>query len=779
MSPQQLSTAVENNFTKGLITEATGLNFPENAATEMDNCECTLIGDVLRRPGIDYEVNYNHQSIDRISKAVNTYKWNNVGGDGSTQVIVTQVGGALYFWGSSTATTVSPLSTKLLGNATISTFVATGGVFDDTQCCEFADGNGYLFVFHPSCDPAYISYASGVFTAAIITVQIRDFVGVQDGFSDSIRPSPASYSVRHAYNLINQGWTSGNPWSTTSISSVLAGTGSKAFTVAAGITGISGGQSVVVAGFVTGGFGRNQAATLTGTVTSYVGTTLTLNISYASGPGVGSSLTDWEMQASGGAYISTFASAVGVYPSNSDQWWRFKNASGAFDPSTTVANTSIGLGIAPRGHIVLSAFNQDRTAAAPEAGAIYPPVKTTVRPTNGTWFQGRIWYTGVSGSYSADSSGQSAYTWTENIYFSKVVNTPTDFGRCYQDNDPTSGELFDLLPTDGGVIVIQGCGAIYRLFPIQNGLLVLSANGVWFITGSQGIGFAANDYTITKLSNIQSISCSSYVDVMGLPYFWNEDGIYQVAPQQGGGLAVNPITVGTIATFYDNIPLSSKKKARGAYHPIDYVIQWIYKDTEATDTTDSFAYDRILNYNTYNKAFYPYSVDITYGSLNGINYVSGPGGSNTTPPAFKYFASNNSSSPTLMSFADLHDMNYVDWSSLTSSEYSSYFVTGYKIRGQAIRKFQPQYVQVWSNLGDQAGGYGIQGIWDYASNQGSGKYGSLENVETPTSAQFRTYKRRHKMRGHGYALQFKVTSLNDKPFDIIGWAIVDTINQGT
>ena len=134
-------------------------------------------------------------------------------------------------------------------------------------------------------------------------------------------------------------------------------------------------------------------------------------------------------------------------------------------------------------------------------------IVTTIRPRTGTWFQGRVFYAGVDASQQATGDAQ-YYTWTENIYFSQII-TPgdnTEFGYCYEINDPTSETLFDLLPSDGGVINIQGSGSIYKLFPVVNGLLVFAANGIWFITGSQGIGFTATVYTVTKLSGVQSIS---------------------------------------------------------------------------------------------------------------------------------------------------------------------------------------------------------------------------------------------------------------------------------
>src|SRR5260370_21574206 len=96
---QQTSTQVENNFTKGFITESTGLNFPENAATDTDNCEYTLIGDVNRRLGIDLEQNYGvNNVVSLVNKAISTYNWNNVGGNGLTQILLFQLPNLLYFY---------------------------------------------------------------------------------------------------------------------------------------------------------------------------------------------------------------------------------------------------------------------------------------------------------------------------------------------------------------------------------------------------------------------------------------------------------------------------------------------------------------------------------------------------------------------------------------------------------------------------------------------------------------------------------------------------------
>lgn len=768
--PQSLAVAVENNFTKGLITESTGLNFPENAATDCDNCEFTLIGDTLRRQGIDYEENFSIWNIDRDSAAVNTYKWNNAGGDGLTQVMVVQVSGFLHFWKSSAATVAAPMSSQILASTVdISAFVAAGGTFDTTLECQFSDGNGYLFVTHPSCDPFYCTYSAGTITGNRINVQIRDFTGVPDGLASNTRPT--SLSAEHNYNLINQGWVSGNPWSSVSFSPVVLGLGPKTFTVAAGLPVTLGDQATIIANHSTIGL-PTTGPMMSGNITAYAGTSMTINVTSGSTGWFGFTGNDWLIVPRNTAYIATWFSAVGNYPSNSDVWWYFKNASDVFDPATTLSNVTLGAGNGPRGHFILDAFSQQRDVISSLA---ITDIQTLIRPRTVTWFQGRVWYAGVDAQQPATGDAN-YYTWTENIYFSQVVSTVDDLGHCYQVNDPTSENLFDLLPTDGGVITIQGCGSVYKLFSIQNGLLVFAANGIWFITGSQGIGFTANDYTITKISNIQSISGTSFVNVTGLPYFWNEEGIYSVQPAQGGGLQVEPVTVGTIATFYNQIPMQCKKYARGDYHPIDYNIQWIYRDVNETGVQDRYQFNRILNFNTYNKAFFPYSLPAPRVTINGINYVSGPGGSAAPDPVFKYLTT--TLSHVGLTWSDEHDDTYVDWASNDGgTNYTSYFITGYKLRGQGIKKFQPQYIQMYSRTNGAASSYKIQGIWNYANSRDSGKWSSIQLV-TNALTRFDTIFRRHKIRGSGYALQFKITSVDGMPFDIQGWAVIDTVNQG-
>jgi hypothetical protein len=771
--PQAIS--LENNFVQGLRTEFTGLNFPENAATETFNCYYDRKGNVRRRLGFDYEANYTLTDIDRDELAISTYKWDNAGGDGTVEILVLQVGSGLGFYRTSSADTSNPISDQKLGSTvSLSSFIPSGGSFTATKECTYAQGNGYLFVFHPDMEPIYCVYAAGTITAASITLKIRDFTGAVDGLEDSSRP--VTLSDAHKYNIYNQGWYPGVAWSASSTTSVAAGTGAKTWTIQTGLT-ISGGQVVTVTGTISV-FGAPTTINMTGTVTSYnsVSGELVLNItssSFTSPPNCSS----WTFAAAASGKVETFFTAAGnVYPSNVDVWWRYKDSTGAYDPGTTFSNVSQFAGPAPKGRFILEAFNQNRSSISGVSNIT--TVSTTTRPRIGTWYQGRVWFGGVDAAFSA--SGTAAETsWTETIYFSQIIEKVEQFGRCYQVNDPTSEDLFDLLPTDGGTVRIQGCGQIFKLFPIQNGMLVFCANGIWFITGSQGIGFSANDYTVTKISGVQSSNSTSFVDVQGWPFFWNDEGIYAVSPgQQGNGISVENIAKKTILGFYQDIPLKSKQYARGDYDPINMIIQWCYRSTNESSTTTRYEFDRILCLNLTTGAFYPYSFSGT-PKIHGVNYIQSPGGSTAPEPVFKYVTSaSNGVGSYNFTFSEEKETDYEDWDVYgTAVDYTSYFITGYKLHGKAVAKVSPNYVYIFVNNETNAQ-YKIRGIWDYAIHTDSNRFSSEETATiTASTSNFGKAFKRHRVRGHGYVLQFKVSSVAGQPFDIQGWSVHEVINQ--
>ncbi len=210
--PGQASTFVENNFAKGLITEASPLGFPPNACTATYDCEHPITGSVNRRLGWDYEINHSVKAIDRTEKVVVSYLWKDVAGDGNTSLVVLQVGDHLYFYDGSTT---EPLSGHpITSNVDLTVFSPVGALSPSTQECQFASGRGKLFVTHPYLEPFAVAYAidTQIFTTTQIDIEIRDFEGIADTTPKDTRPTVGmgGVTIAHNYNLLNQGWTTTN-----------------------------------------------------------------------------------------------------------------------------------------------------------------------------------------------------------------------------------------------------------------------------------------------------------------------------------------------------------------------------------------------------------------------------------------------------------------------------------------------------------------------------------------------------------------------------------------
>lgn len=710
--PQSPVQVLENNFRNGLITEATGLTFPQNAVTNTYNCEFDFDGSVSRRLGFDLETNFSTKIVNIEDKAITSYLWNNVAGNGDKSVVVIQIGSTLYFY----ETTDSGIISLGEQSTTVTLTGVSGAPIVSTVECEFSDGNGLLFVTHPYIEPLKVSYDLDAHTASAeaITIQIRDFEGdTVDPYDVTTRPTTdyTNLNVHHKYNLYNQGWT-------------------------------------------------------------------------------GAGFTAWD-------------TAQTTMPSNADIMWRFRNTSEDLDFNTgMLARVVAGNTPAPKGHFILNLASGDRDAVSGLSGTTDSGTNFQ-RPSTSAFFAGRIFYSGIN-----------TIPFNSNIYFSQIIESEDQYGRCYQTNDPTAEDLFDLLPTDGGVIVIPEAGTIYKLMTVPGGMCVFAANGVWFITGSTGLGFIATDYTVQKIANISTLTSSSFVSVAGYPCWWNAEGIYLVSASQNGTIpTIQSLTLDKVKKFFNDIPITSKRFAKGFFHITDNHIRWLYRSESTSNINEIYDYDRVLNFNVHTGAFYPWIISNTVAKVhaivptalvtrpvsvddvvanNGTDFIVDSGGnqvitfseSGSGSIQFdKYFVSYVDGSDTHVSFADRNNDNYLDWEEVddVGENFVSYFISGYKLPGAGIRPFQNNYIKVFSRT-DEPVSYKFQGIWDYATTgSGTGEWTSMQLLEQDVSHNNTDYSvgmKRLKVRGRGTALQFKVTSVDGEPFDVIGWTGIQLINQG-
>lgn len=194
---------IENNFTRGLITEATGLNFPENAVTETWDCVFEPKGQVRRRLGIDLEDGAN--TVAQLTAgAIVEYLWEAVSQNGTRIFLVLQTGDAIGFYEMGSGQNLSG-NIKDFGVDLTQYQTKSSTVFHE-QPCAFASGNGRLFIVHPMANPVMVEYdeIEDDITETEITIKVRDFEGVEDDLEPAEEPS--TLSAEHHYNLKNQGW---------------------------------------------------------------------------------------------------------------------------------------------------------------------------------------------------------------------------------------------------------------------------------------------------------------------------------------------------------------------------------------------------------------------------------------------------------------------------------------------------------------------------------------------------------------------------------------------
>lgn len=293
--------------------------------------------------------------------------------------------------------------------------------------------------------------------------------------------------------------------------------------------------------------------------------------------------------------MTAYAALGGGYPSNAQSWTAAKDSNDDFSPAL-LNKQDFGTSPAPRGRFVLDLFNRDRTTASGVSGITTET--EYYRPSTCTFFAGRAWYAGI----------QSA-TLSSWVLFSQVADTDDKYGNCYQDADPTSEVVSDLVATDGGVIPIQDAGNILRIVTAYNSILVFADNGVWQILGSSDSGFSATAYEVRKLSNIGCIGHDSIVEAEQIVMYWSSDGIWALKPNDAGSFDIVSATDTTIKTEFENIPKQALSFAKSAYLLNEKTVYWLYNSSTTQDgITDRFKRDKLLCFDVRLGAFYTITV---------------------------------------------------------------------------------------------------------------------------------------------------------------------------
>ena len=715
--PQSLTQKVVNTFVKGLITEAGELTFPADASVDELNCDLRRDGSRRRRLAAKVE-DSNVLSSFTVSTSTrfHTGKWENVGGQSGLEFLVLQVGSTLRFYNKSNL----PYSShEIAETVNLATYEVSGGVGAANANCQFASINGALVVSSPAINTIYIERdnTTGTLTTTQITFRIRDFEWLGDKSTYTTEVSTASASTERKYDTANAGWS-----------------GTK-----------------------------------------------------------------------GAAALSTY----GAYPPLTLPWYAGKDSNGDFS-KTEWQKIFSGTSLIGNGTYILDFFNKDRSAASGITGI--PADIETSRFKAVESFAGRIFYAGLE---SAKNSGV--------ILFSRQIETLSELGECFQVNDPTSEDISDLLDTDGGVVRIPDAVNIKYLYAFGANLFIFADNGVWSINGVDNV-FRATEYSLRRVSYTGMLTAESFAEAEGVPFWWSKTGIHTLQfDEVSGNPTEQNISIPTIQSFWDNIGSNARSLVQATYDRLNKKIYWAYpnaNETNANKLNNFLILDIPLG------AFYPWKVSDEASSTDyimGLAVYSGygsdelvldvvlPNGDDVIQDAddvvstqFSDFATGDPSVVLLirdgatgkLTMGTFSGDDFLDWG---TTNYSSYAEAGYDFIADLIRQKNSPYIVTYMRVTEEGwsatlSGYEpirpssllVSAYWDFSNAPSSASQQAYRYKQTPVVnpndlTQFgypdTVITSRLKIRGRGRSVRLRFESEQGKDFVLLGYGVVNAVNQ--
>lgn len=512
---------------RGFITEATDTNFPVDALLDVLNCDIGIDGSIATRPGMVEQVQGSEKLIEDVQENIfsavrESFTWNDVAGEANLAFEVVRVGLQLYIF-QHTATVIDNFVTSI-NLSTVSGLV----INQETATTSYSKatfGNGYMFWANPGMEPFYLEFILDTETVNIykLTIEIRDFEGIDEGTADDFRPT--ELSAQHLYNLFNQGWP----------------------VVKKDCTFDRKGSAVVNSYPIDYTHDKLQEYPSNSDIFYFARATQAedaVAINAYSPWVLDDSLTGNTPAPKGNVILQAFDQKRGATQGSSD----FAQAIQRWETDT--------------GQLFGSSY-VSRTIYEARPGVV-------------EFYSGRAFWGGVNEAGLIN-----------NIYFSQVTSKPNKAGRCYQSASPTAEEINDLVDTDGGVLSIQGMANLQDMHVMGSYLILLATNGVWALSGKDGSSFAATNVSVQKISDVGCIGRHASCVLAGRVFYLGDTSMNVVTLDQTGfSVVVENMTETSIKTFYRSIRPEAMLNALLRSVPKENRLYMLYNTQDEADWID-------------------------------------------------------------------------------------------------------------------------------------------------------------------------------------------------
>lgn len=739
--PRQAGQLIENNLTKGLITEASGLNFPEHASVEMWDVVPEDEGVITRRPGFDYETSYEFDNYDRNESVMTSYLWKSAAGDPNQSFIVAQLGDTLWYYSLDTSA-VSPGKQTFTTDLDAKKVTGATTLQVSSAICDFTQIDGKLYVVHPFLDPFYVTYtASGPSIAeTTITIKVRDLEGSPDdplSVDERSTSTIDAVDINHLYNLWNQGW----------------------------------------ANDVT----ETGASTNVNPVTDWYGALSTLP----------SNADRWWMFRNGtDEEFDTLEVAK-------QTWSTGEAAKGffildAFDMDRNTVTNS---------HGITMDTEYSLTGETQAADSITVKTSGANRPKAIASFASRIFYAGVDAEgYNNRIYFSQVLKDSSKSGLCYQKNDPTDenFSDLVADDGgviviPEIGTIYKLFPLKSSIIIfasngtwsLQGSEGIgfsatdYSIEKVssegafsRSSFVNVEGTPIWW--NSNGIHTIKGDESGLGSSAVKSLTESTiqtFYDSIPGPCRLYATGAYNRRDMTVRWLFNSEAPSEVADRNVYNRVLSFNART-GAFYP------W------TIDTSTGVVVQGLLSVEGVIEGSETANVTMTNGDTVVDSSVATVTTNATTTvqvqPTFKYFCGKLSSGTTYSyTWADQEDETvFADWVTEdggTGVSYDSYLISGYTLPGKALLESQLNYINVYT---ETLTGSSIlmSTLWDYVNTTADKRWTGTQQAYKH-DANHNVSIRRLKVRGKGQSLQIQMKSSGNSPFRLLGWSTKVLVDQ--